>query len=129
VCFSCVMQGTMCTVSSLGCGLSSNSIHFKLRIIKVIQSVISVYFFNNFFYCFIFNSMKNYYFYFNYSLINVREYRRGNQKRTIQRNWQLRRRTPPTHTHTCVGYHHTQTNTNNVGKTCGLPQTTGGNDT
>jgi hypothetical protein len=25
-----------------------------------------------------------------YTLINIREYRRGNQKGTIQRNWQIR---------------------------------------
>ena len=28
--------------------------------------------------------------------------------------------------HTCVGHHHTQTNTNNLNKTCALPETTGG---
>ena len=55
--------------------------------------------------------------------INVREYRRGNQKRTIQR-----RQTKQTHNTIWVGQRHTQTNTNNVNKTCTLQQTTGGKD-
>ena len=32
------------------------------------------------------------------------------------------------HNTTCVGHHYKQTNTNNVNKTSGLPQTTGGKD-
>jgi hypothetical protein len=78
--------------------------------------------------------------------INVREYRRGNPKRTIQRNWQHRvhktkinktktiqrnwqhrvhktkKKTP--HNTICVGHHYTQTNTQSVNKTCTLIQTT-----
>jgi hypothetical protein len=46
-------------------------------------------------------------------LINVREYRRGNQKKEIQRNWQHRLH---------------KTKTNNINKTCALLQTTGGKD-
>ena len=89
--------------------------------------------------------------------INAREYRRGNQKRTIQRNWQhrlhktqdenkgqrirkgqlkkdnpekfaTRRQTKQPHNTMCVGQRHTQTNTENVNKTCALQQTTGGKD-
>ena len=62
--------------------------------------------------------------------INVREYRRGNQKRAIQRNWQhrytRRRKTKQKQNAICVGYHYAQTNTNNVNKTCTLIQTTWG---
>jgi hypothetical protein len=68
-------------------------------------------------------------------VINVREYRRGNQKCTIQRNcqdsvpntqdeWQTRQK----HKTICVVHHYTQTNTNNVNKTWALLQTTGGKD-
>ena len=56
--------------------------------------------------------------------INVREYRRGNQKWTIQRNWQHRLRKKNT---ICVRHHYyMQTYTNNVNKTLVLIQTTGG---
>jgi len=55
--------------------------------------------------------------------MNFRENRRGNQKWTIQRNWQ-----PMVHktqdegkqnknTTKCVGHHYTLTNSNNVNKT------------
>jgi len=46
--------------------------------------------------------------------INVREYRRGNQKWTIQRNWQHRahktekNKTKTQHNTTCVGHHYAQ---------------------
>ena len=57
--------------------------------------------------------------------INVREYRRSNQKRTIQRNWQHRRNTNKTpkkptnkqnikHNTICVGHHYVKINTNDV---------------
>ena len=50
--------------------------------------------------------------------INVREYRRGNQKWKIQRNCQHRRRkTKPKQNAICVGHHNAQTHTNNVNKT------------
>ena len=56
--------------------------------------------------------------------INVREYRRGNQKRTIQRNWQQdEEKQNKKHNTVCVGHHFTQTN--NVNKTCSFLQTTG----
>ena len=62
--------------------------------------------------------------------LNVREYRRDNQKRIIQRNWQHRirytrqRKTKQKHNTIYVGHHYTQTNTNNVNKTSALLQTT-----
>ena len=54
--------------------------------------------------------------------INAREHRRGNQKCTIQRNWQHRvHKTQGEEKHNknttqsiCVGLQYTQTNTNNV---------------
>jgi ferredoxin-like protein FixX len=50
--------------------------------------------------------------------LNVREYRRDNQKRIIQRNWYTRqRKTKQKHNTICVGQHYTQTNTNKVIKT------------
>jgi quinolinate synthase len=51
--------------------------------------------------------------------IKVREYRSGNQKWTIQRNWQHRvHKMKRNKTNTiCVGHHYTQTNTNKVNKT------------
>jgi hypothetical protein len=52
--------------------------------------------------------------------INVREYRRGNQKWTIQRNWQhgtQDEEKKPKHNTICARLHHTQANTNNVNKT------------
>ena len=39
-----------------------------------------------------------------------------------------RRQTKQRHNTICVGHHYTQTNTNNVNKTCALLQTTGGKD-
>jgi len=66
--------------------------------------------------------------------LNVREYRRINQKWTIQRNWQhmvhktRRRKTKQKHNTICVGHHYTQTNTNNMNKTLALLQITGGKD-
>jgi hypothetical protein len=73
--------------------------------------------------------------------INVREYRRGNQQLTIQRNWQHRvHKTKKNKTVTqyntmcgghhlmCVGHHYTQTETNNVNNTLALLQTTIGKD-
>ena len=52
--------------------------------------------------------------------INVREYRRGNQERTINRNRQhrvrftRRRQTKQKHNTICIGNHNAQTNTNDV---------------
>jgi hypothetical protein len=59
--------------------------------------------------------------------INVREYGRGNQNRTIQKNWQHRvhKTMEKTHNTVCVGHYYTQTNTNIINKTCVLLQTTG----
>ena len=68
--------------------------------------------------------------------INVREYPRGNNKWTIQRNWQNRAHKAycvlfvlcfkhKQYT-ICVGHHYAQTNTNNVNETWSLLQTTGG---
>jgi hypothetical protein len=52
--------------------------------------------------------------------INVREYRRGNQKWTIQRNWQHRvhktKKNKKNNT-ICVGNHYAKTNTSNINKT------------
>jgi hypothetical protein len=54
--------------------------------------------------------------------INLREYRRGNQKWKIQRNWQhsvhnMKKNKAKTQ-HKCVGHHYIrQTNTNTVNKT------------
>jgi hypothetical protein len=66
-------------------------------------------------------------------LKNVREYRRDNQKRIIQRNWQHRvhkaKKNKQKHNTICVGHHYTQTNTQIVNKICaGLLQTTGGKE-
>jgi len=56
-----------------------------------------------------------------YGEINVREYRRGNQILTIQRNWQHRvhkmKKNKTIHNTICVGHHYKQTNTNNLNKT------------
>jgi hypothetical protein len=56
--------------------------------------------------------------------IDVREYRRGNQKWTIQRNCQhgytRRRKTRQKHNIICDGHHYAPTNTNNVNKTSTL---------
>jgi len=51
-----------------------------------------------------------------------REYRSGNQKWTIQRNWQhrvhtRRRKTKQKHNTICVGHQYAQINTNNLNKT------------
>jgi hypothetical protein len=65
-------------------------------------------------------------------LINLRENQMGNQEWTFQRNWQHwvhktqdedKEKKPIN-----VGHHYTQTNRNNVNKTCVLLQTTGGKD-
>ena len=66
-------------------------------------------------------------------LKNVREYRRDNQKRIIQRNWQHRvhkaKKNKQKHNTICVGHHYTQTNTQIVNKICAsLLQTTGGKE-
>jgi predicted carbohydrate-binding protein with CBM5 and CBM33 domain len=64
--------------------------------------------------------------------INVREYRRDNQRWAVQRNWQHRVHKTKTnkqnHNTICVRHHYTRTNTNNVNKTQVLLQTTGGKD-
>jgi len=60
--------------------------------------------------------------------INVREYWKGNQKWTIQRNWQHRAHKTKKNKAICVGHHYTSTNTNNVNKTWYLLQTTEGQD-
>jgi hypothetical protein len=47
--------------------------------------------------------------------INIREYRRGDRKWIIQRNWQHSvHKTKKNTTHLCVGDHYTQLNINNV---------------
>ena len=55
-----------------------------------------------------------------YMKINVREYRRGNQKLTIQINWQHRvhkmKKNKPKSQHNMSGHHYIQTNTINVNK-------------
>jgi len=62
----------------------------------------------------------------------VREYRRGNQKRTIRWHWQHRvhktKKNKQKNIIICVGHHYAQTNTNNANKTFALLQTTGGKD-
>jgi quinolinate synthase len=64
--------------------------------------------------------------------INIREYRRDNQKWTIQRNWQYKvhktKKNKQKHNAIFVGHYYAQTDTNNVNKTWSLLQTTGGND-
>jgi hypothetical protein len=55
-------------------------------------------------------------------LINVREYRKGNQKWEIQRNGQHRvhkakKTKKQKHNTICAGHYYMQTNTNNVNKT------------
>ena len=58
--------------------------------------------------------------------MNVREYRKGNKKGTIQRNWQQdQEKQNKKHNTICVVYLYTQTNTNKI---CVLLQTTGGKD-
>ena len=49
-------------------------------------------------------------------------------KETGNIGYTIRRKTQQKHNTKRVGHHHTQTNTNNVNKTCSLPQTTGGKD-
>ena len=54
---------------------------------------------------------------------------RGNQKWTIQGNWQhrvhkMKKNIKQKHNTICVVYHYTQTNTNNVNKTWAFLQTT-----
>jgi len=59
--------------------------------------------------------------------INVREYRRGNHKWTIQLGnirYSRRRKSKQKHNTICVGHHYTQTNTNNVSKAWSHLQTT-----
>ena len=49
--------------------------------------------------------------------INIREYRRGNQQWTIQRNWQHwvhKTQDEDKHNAICVEHHYTQPNTNNT---------------
>ena len=63
-------------------------------------------------------------------IINVREYRRGNHKCAIQKNWQQRAHNTKIHKNTtqCGGHHYTQANSYNVNK-IGVPlQTPGCND-
>ena len=52
--------------------------------------------------------------------IKVREYRRGNQKGTIQRNWQhmvqKTKKNKAKHNTICVGHHYAQADTNSVNK-------------
>ena len=65
--------------------------------------------------------------------INVREYRRDNQKMdNPEKNRQLRvhktKKTKQKHNTICVGHHYTQTNTYIVNKTRALLQTTRGKD-
>jgi len=56
------------------------------------------------------------------SNLYLREYRRGDQKRTIQRNWKHRvhktkNKAKQKHNTICVGDHDTETNTKNINKT------------
>ena len=65
----------------------------------------------------------------NHSLqINVREYRRaiikGQSRKTGNKGYTRRRKAKQKHNTICVGHHYTQTNTNNVNKTCNHLQTT-----
>ena len=66
--------------------------------------------------------------------INVREYRRGNQYWTIQRNGNIvytrhgGEKQNKTHNTICVGHHYIQTNRNNINQTWVLVQATGGKD-
>jgi hypothetical protein len=47
--------------------------------------------------------------------VNIREYRTGNQKSTIQRNWQHKtKKNKEKHNTICVRHHYTQKNTNSV---------------
>jgi hypothetical protein len=48
--------------------------------------------------------------------INIREYRRGNQKWKIQRNWQQDEEKQSNNTK-CIGHHYAHTNIYNVDKT------------
>ena len=56
----------------------------------------------------------------------------GNQKLTIQRNWQHKvhktKKSKTQHNTIYVGHHYAQINTTNVNKTCALLLTTGGNN-
>ena len=52
----------------------------------------------------------------------------GNQKWTIQRNWQHRAHNTKKNNTIYAGHHYTQTNTNNVNKTPAFLQTTGGKE-
>ena len=67
-----------------------------------------------------------------FSIINVREYWRGNQngqsRETGNIGYTRWRQTKQKHNTICVGHHYTQINTNNVNKTWALIQTTGGED-
>ena len=64
--------------------------------------------------------------------INVREYRKGNQKWTFQRNWQHKlsktKKNKTKTQHNSVWHHYAQANTNNVNKTWAFLQTTGDKD-
>ena len=62
--------------------------------------------------------------------INVREYRRANEKsgETGNTGHTRRRKAKQNYNTICLGYHYTQTNTNNIIKTCDLLQATGGKD-
>ena len=68
----------------------------------------------------------------NFKQISVREYRRGNQKWTIQRNWQHRvqdeNKQNKNTTQSMLWHNCTQTNTNNVNQAWTLLQTTGSKD-
>jgi hypothetical protein len=65
-------------------------------------------------------------------IINIREHQRGNQKWTIQRNWQQSVHKTKRNKHqrnTIYATHrYAQTHTNNVNKTCAFLQTTGGKE-
>jgi hypothetical protein len=52
------------------------------------------------------------------STINVREYRRGNNKWSIQRNWQQDDKNKAKAKYDMLGHHNAQANTINVNKTC-----------
>ena len=63
--------------------------------------------------------------------INVREYRRGNQKKENPEKlatWDTRDKEKQKHSTIYAGHHYTQTIRNNVNKICVLLQTTGNKD-
>jgi hypothetical protein len=52
--------------------------------------------------------------------------KQGQSSGSVNTDHTRQRKTKQKHDIRCVGHHYTQTNTNNVNKTCALLQTTGG---